>query len=112
LKLANKHGIDLSNLKGSGPNNRIHIIDVEKYLSKNEKMKTPLAEKIAKNLQIDIARISTNKQRISKEDVVRDLPLSAKSVINYKGIRKIVGDRMALSANNVPHVTLNSEVDM
>lgn len=112
LKLANKHGIDISKIKGSGPHNRIHIIDVEKYLSKNEKIKTPLAEKIAKDYKIDTAKISTDKQRILKEDILRELTLQAQSVINYKGIRKIVGDRMALSAKTVPHVTLNSEVDM
>lgn len=109
LKLAQIHGIDLRRVKGTGAYNRIHVQDVELYI-KSQKNATSLAEKIAIDQNINLTNISSSK--IGKEDVLHHIPKKVSHSIPYNGIRKVVGDRMVNSVNQVPHVTLNTEVDM
>jgi pyruvate dehydrogenase E2 component (dihydrolipoamide acetyltransferase) len=112
LKLAKIQGVDLSKVKGSGPNQRIHVKDVEMFIKNQNAMITPLAKKVASEQSIDTAAIQSATSKIQKEDVIREIPRKRSSSVNYNGIRKIVGDRMAISASTAPHVTLNTEVDM
>lgn len=112
LKLAKSHGIDLGQVKGTGPNQRIHLQDVERFINHSRIAITPLAKKIAAAQQIDTTAIKTSNQKIQKEDVNKVIPRKRVNTINYNGIRKVVGERMAKSANTAPHVTLHTEVDM
>ena len=70
-KLALEHNIDISEIVGSGPNGRIVLEDVEKYIEKKEKIKTtPAAAKLAKELDVDISQID-KADRIRKEDIYK-----------------------------------------
>lgn len=112
LKFAKSHGVDLRHVKGSGPNQRIQLMDVEMYFKKQSSIAiTPLAEKMAIDQNVDIAAIQSG-AKIQKDDVVTKIPSKLTNSINYNGIRKVVGERMAMSVNTAPHVTLHTEVDM
>jgi pyruvate dehydrogenase E2 component (dihydrolipoamide acetyltransferase) len=113
LKLARQHGIDLRKIKGSGPNNRIHVKDVELFIQNSKKL-TPLAKKIAENTKVDTNSIpvSLNYKKVRKEDVIKEIPRNGARSVKYYGIRKIVGERMVQSIHTAPHVTLSTEVDM
>ena len=84
-KIAQEKGIDLSLLKGSGPEGRIIQTDV-----------LTAAERI----QTEGARASVPEQKPTEK------------LIPLKGIRKIIAQRMTESFRDVPHFYLSVEVDM
>ncbi|MBT2690635.1 2-oxo acid dehydrogenase subunit E2 [Bacillus sp. ISL-47] len=112
-KLAAVNGIDLREVKGTGPNQRIQLRDIELIL-KNRKKATPLAKEIAKQQEKDLTTIpgSGHKGKIQKQDVLVLEQSQEKQYMNYDGLRKIIGDRMTHSAQNVPQVTLHCDIDM
>ncbi|PWW32350.1 pyruvate dehydrogenase E2 component (dihydrolipoamide acetyltransferase) [Cytobacillus oceanisediminis] len=112
-KLAAVNGIDLREVKGTGPNQRIQLRDIEVIL-KNRKKATPLAKEIAKQQEKDLTTItgSGHKGKIQKQDLLVPEQSQEKQYMNYDGLRKIIGDRMTHSAQNVPQVTLHCDIDM
>lgn len=111
-KLAKEYNIDLKNIKGSGPNNRIHKYDIEIFLKNNKKI-TPLAKKISLKNAIHIGEIKGTgiNHKITKNDVSSNIETESQTV-PYKGLRKAVGERMAKSWKEIPHVTLNTDIIM
>ena len=79
-RLAAEKGINLAEIKGSGPGGRITTEDIERAIA------------------------STGTSNSSDELPGRLIPLA--------GVRKVVAERMTLSAKTVPMVTLNSELDV
>ncbi len=84
-KIAQKKGIDLSLLKGSGPEGRIVQTDVFTA---------------AERIQTEGARAPVPEQKPTEK------------LIPLKGIRKIIAQRMTESFRDVPHFYLSVEVDM
>jgi pyruvate dehydrogenase E2 component (dihydrolipoamide acetyltransferase) len=84
-KIAQEKGVDLSLLKGSGPDGRITRTDV---LTAAERVQTE--------------RVRPSGPTQKPED----------KVIPLKGIRKIIAQRMTDSFQNTPHFYLSVEVDM
>jgi pyruvate dehydrogenase E2 component (dihydrolipoamide acetyltransferase) len=108
-RLAKEYNIDLREIKGSGPNNRVHKYDIELYL-KNRKKITPLAEKISAQNYISLD--SVNGTDVHNQIEKADLSSINTQVVPYKGLRKAVGDNIEKSWKEIPHVTLNSEILM
>lgn len=123
-KLAEDNQIDLRKISGSGPLGCIQKIDVENFLAENAKKITPLAKKIADDQGLDYKNIAGtgSNGKILKADLVLPNPINEKvenheihqpkKRVPFKGIRKVIADRMSQSAYTAPHVTLTSEVDM
>jgi pyruvate dehydrogenase E2 component (dihydrolipoamide acetyltransferase) len=84
-KTAQEKGIDLSLLKGSGPDGRI--------------------------IQTDVV---TAAERIQTEGIRAPVPPQkpTEKIIPLKGIRKIIAQRMTESFRDIPHFYLSVEVDM
>jgi pyruvate dehydrogenase E2 component (dihydrolipoamide acetyltransferase) len=78
-KLAKEHGIDLSEIKGTGPGGRVTESDVQKYLEAR-------------------AALKVEGKRV-------------KETIPVTGLRRIVAERMVMSATTAPRITLFMEVD-
>ena len=124
-RLAKEHGISVEALagKGSGPSGRIIEKNVLAYVAMTKELSkvkaTPLAAKIAAEKRIDLREIvgSGPHGKVTREDVLqavtapRLLTLTEK-VIPFTGMRKMVADNVAKSAQTAPHVTLTAEVDM
>lgn len=84
-KLAQEYGVDLANLKGTGPGGRITKEDV---LQAAEGKKAKL------------------------EPVSPPAPALEAKRVPLAGMRKVIAQRMAESARTAPHVTVDMEVDM
>jgi pyruvate dehydrogenase E2 component (dihydrolipoamide acetyltransferase) len=121
---ARLHGVDLRQVKGTGPNGRIQRKDVEAFIQtgKTQVKATPLARKVAEEQKIDLSEVkgSGANGKIVRDDVMRSVqeqlrteaaPLP-KERIKMEGVRKVIAQRMVQSAFTAPHVTLVSEVDM
>ncbi|MBM7599468.1 pyruvate dehydrogenase E2 component (dihydrolipoamide acetyltransferase) [Virgibacillus halotolerans] len=118
-RLAEENDVSLEEVSGSGPLGRIQKRDIENYFKTSQKKITPLAQKMATDFQVDTSTIagSGTHGKIIKDDIIStNRPniserLTAKRV-DFKGMRKIIAQRISDSFYSAPHVTLNSEVDM
>lgn len=122
-KAAREHGVALEQVKGSGPNGRIHRADVEAYVQANRTQATPLARKVAAAEGIALADVQGTgvHGKVHKADVLAAkhspaqpaaAPVWAGEKVKLEGMRKVIAQRMAQSAFTAPHVTLVTEVDM
>lgn len=117
-RVARENNMQLSAIKGSGPKGRVHEQDVVE--SADSQRATPFAEKIAADKGIDLSQVQGTGARgkIEKADVtgyasaVQSEPAEEPERIKLKGLRKAVADKMLESTQNIPHVTLTSEIDM
>ena len=129
-KLAEQKGIDLSEVKPTGPHGTIMIKDVEAYLasppeSAAEKAAkaTPVARKVAEDLRVPLKGVPGTGVlgRVMKEDVLRaaaGVEPAARAegmwgkVIPMSNKRQVIARRMAQSAFTSPHVYFFAEVSM
>lgn len=122
-KLARDNEIDLQNIHGSGPRNRVQLDDVKEYLSSNQIKVTPLAKKIAEKESIDPEDIKGTGAhgKVMSKDVYKHLDKGVQAEsssvdfvekIPVEGIRKVVSERMSESAFTAPHATISTEIDM
>ena len=135
--LAQTNGIDISNLKGSGPSGRIVKEDVEEFIALKSKTDrifiSPFAKKIAQESGVDYKSLAIKgsgpEGRIIKADIDTYLKsvktpvekpevvtasegaIKVLSVTPLKGIRKIIAQRMVESKQNIPHILLYSVCD-
>ena len=83
--LARKHGIDLSQITGTGPRGVITKKDLEAYIQQLEQPPTPPPTQP---------------------------PTKAVQRIPLRGVRKIMADRMTLSKTTIPHAYVVEEADI
>lgn len=92
-KTAEEEGIDISNIKGTGPKGRILYEDIKDYLksttSKTNKQQQPTQE------------IQSKSNVLSTQNEYEDIPVS--------NIRKVIAKRLLLSKTTIPHFYLNAE---
>ena len=119
-KLAIENKIDFTKIKGSGPNGRIVLEDIEKVLeNKNQIKMTPTAKVIAENVGVDVAEINKD-ERINKEDVLRyNLNKAYENIVQpidkripMSTMRKIISERMSQSAFTAPTVNYTIPIDV
>jgi len=86
-------------------------------------MASPLAKRLAAEKGIDLAKINGSGPggRITTEDIEKAVASTGTSttanelpgkLVPLAGVRKVVAERMSLSAKTIPMVTLNSELDV
>ncbi len=83
-KLAREKGVDLSKVKGSGPSGRITAKDVESFASQPEGNTSPAVSK----------------------------PVVERRVMELKGLRRLISEKMTKSKRNIPHYAVAEEVMM
>jgi len=87
-KLARELGVDLANVKGSGPGGRISAEDVQRH---------------------DAA--ATHPAHAAELPVTQGVQIGAGERVPLRGVQKRMAETMALSARSIPHVTGFHEVD-
>jgi pyruvate dehydrogenase E2 component (dihydrolipoamide acetyltransferase) len=98
-RMAEKLGVDLSQIPGRGPNGRVHKADVLAY----QKPQAPVAT--------SPAVLAVTQQPLVQSSI--PLPdARRKQVIPIAGARKVIAERMAQSAFTAPHIHLSLRVDM
>ena len=124
-RLARENNLELSEIKGSGPNGRIVKKDVEAYLkhAKSERKVTPVAKKIAEETGSSLGLIDGSGYggRIMKKDVISSLSqvkstilkaIPGDEIVLFNKARKRTAERLSLSKLTIPHYYLFSEVDV
>lgn len=118
-KLAKDFGIDLTTVKGTGPNGRIQKRDVLFMQESGRVRITPAAKKLAEETGVDYANISGTgpNGRVQKEDVLAavrapEIVSDAECILKpMSAMRKTVARRLAESKQTIPHVYYEDEVD-
>jgi pyruvate dehydrogenase E2 component (dihydrolipoamide acetyltransferase) len=124
-RLARELGVDLTLVRGTGPDGRIKEGDVTLYHEEacRKPKITPLAEEIARQAGLDISTITGTGEggKITREDVERSLeqkrPVVAEEVkpartIPLAGMRKAIADNMHASLQNTAQLSMFTEVDV
>jgi pyruvate dehydrogenase E2 component (dihydrolipoamide acetyltransferase) len=120
-RLSRELGVDLSQVKGAGPQGRVQGNDVRLFArSATETIKaSPVARRIAEEQDIRLSQVAPTGPggRIMRKDVLAVADLSRVEekppgrVVPPNRKRRITAERMALSARTVARVTLHTEVD-
>lgn len=122
-RLAHEHGIAIEALAGvgTGPNGRIVERDVRQHIAEAGEVKvTPLAARVAADRGINVRQLlgTGPHGKVTRADVLdtstaaQAVPMLEGKTIPFTGMRKMVADNVARSAQTAPHVTLVAEVDM
>ncbi len=118
-KLAEKLGVDSAAVPGTGPNARVTSRDIQAAVDNGAAVKlTPLAKQVAAESGLVVAAASG----IGGVGRARDLaerraaaraaePEAAPEIVPYKGIRKLIGERMFQSLQQHAQLTMNSSAD-
>jgi pyruvate dehydrogenase E2 component (dihydrolipoamide acetyltransferase) len=131
--MAEKKGIDLSWVKGSGPNDLILPRDIEKFKTIQSPIKTipltkkrlasSLARKLAakKAISLETVEGTGNRGRIMIRDVAKAIekgaiPPNGKGMFGQtlpmSQMRKVIAKRMSQSALTAPHIYFFTDVEM
>lgn len=133
-ELAQQHNLDLSQIKGTGPNGEIVKRDVQEALSVKERAKpeekiealkkarevraTPLAVVLAEKEGVDLEEVRGTGigGRIRETDVkayiARRCEDRGQEYQELSLMRKTIARRMTLSKQTIPHFYLNMRIDM
>lgn len=120
-KLAEESGLDIQQIKGSGPSGRIVEKDVKEYLV-NAPKTTPVAKKMLKENNINLEQVhgSGVNGKIVKSDVERGLYASnekatykqrSERVVPLTGMRRTIADRMCQSLREMAQTNHKIKVD-
>lgn len=110
--LAQRKGIDLALITGTGQYGEIKARDVEAVRSVTA---TPLARRIAEDNNVELSKIrgSGFGGKVRKEDVLADMEKTAGDIrVPLKGMRKLIAERMTKSHLEAPPVTMNIKADV
>ncbi|HHV46840.1 MAG TPA: 2-oxo acid dehydrogenase subunit E2 [Tissierellia bacterium] len=118
-KLARERAVDLSKITGTGIEGRILARDVLTYKEERKVKISPVADKMAVELGVDIDSIKAD-GRIMKKDILRAIQvdktpqeaLNRTRIIEPNNMRRIIAKRMHESWTISPRVTYNIEVDV
>jgi len=127
-RMAQDRGVDLSTVVGTGPWGRVTKVDVEAALSvshlaagvRGEKVRaTPAARRIAREREVDLSAVTGSgpRGRIQAADVLAFTPAPmvvsepVAEVVPLTGVRRVIAERMATSAQTTARVTLVTEAD-
>lgn len=113
-KLSRESAINPANISGTGPNGRIVVKDVEKYLEANnyDKLKiSPAAKKLALKEDIDILTVKGEGPRgkITVNDVKRAVGEKPKPMSK---MRQVIARRLTDSFRDTPHFYVSVSIDM
>ncbi|HEV3439631.1 MAG TPA: dihydrolipoamide acetyltransferase family protein [Gemmata sp.] len=117
-RMARERGIDLEQLRGSGPGGRITAEDFPQPQdsARNSSTISPRARRLATRLGIDWSKLqgSGRTGRIRERDIAaisQPLPVQTAGVVPLTPIRKTIASRMQESHQTTAPVTLTSAVD-
>lgn len=118
-KLASDNAVDFHLIRGTGPQGRIVVKDIEEYLENCKVKASPTAAKLAEDLSISLKDINKN-GRIMKDDVLTfrcpesgyDGAEKEEKRIPLSYLRKVIARRMSESWSISPMVTYNLPVDI
>jgi pyruvate dehydrogenase E2 component (dihydrolipoamide acetyltransferase) len=125
-RMAKQEGLDLSKVVPAG--SRITREDVEHYLADQKPTRrvtipaTPAARRIARENVVGLETVAGSGPRgrvqavdvSSKAQSLRTIPVNGRlaEVVEVRGIRQTIAERMQASFQTIPHIALTIEVDV
>jgi len=121
-RMAEAEGVELVDIKGSGPAGRIMKSDVAAAIEQKRRA-SPAARRVAReqNIPLETVEGSGPRGRIQTPDVlsaivqpaspVERAPLGAPEVIPLRGMRRTIAERMQSSYQTAPHISFTARVD-
>jgi pyruvate dehydrogenase E2 component (dihydrolipoamide acetyltransferase) len=109
-RMAQDLQMDLTQIAGRGPRGRIHMADV----LASRKLQPPLARHSVP-VAVVAPKVPAPPAIQAQASLTGPIPLPdarQKQIVPLAGVRKIIADRMALSAFSAPHINLSLRVDM
>jgi len=132
-KLAQAHGINVEELRGSGPGGRIVEEDIQRAVEMSSSLAarldsikiTPIARAIAEDKGIDISQLKGSgpggriekkdvlkaASGISKTEVLEEKRYSLGSSFPLSRMREVIAERLTASSRDIPHIYLQTQVD-
>ena len=110
LNLAQRRGIEIDSLAGSGPDGRIIERDIEAAIGKRVKV-SPVAQAMLDSGDFELADNLQTGRRVGKTDLVPTDRDDAVVEIPLKGARKIIAKRMLESLQTTAQLSLNATAD-
>ncbi|GHO52540.1 dihydrolipoamide acetyltransferase family protein [Ktedonobacter robiniae] len=104
-RIAEEHGIDLGQIKGTGPSGRIVRDDLEDYLSQ-QRATTPVAS-VAAPAQPTQAAPQFQAPAFAQAAIPED-----SEVVTISSVQKRIANRLLESKQFVPHFYVSNEIDM
>jgi pyruvate dehydrogenase E2 component (dihydrolipoamide acetyltransferase) len=124
-RIARERNLELSEIKGSGPNSRIVKNDVIAYFEQNKSLKmiTPVAKKIVEETGTNSGSMQGTGYggRVMKKDVVSSIsPVKSAilketpgdQVVLFNKTKKRTAERLSFSKLTIPHYYIFSDVDV
>ncbi len=125
-RAAREAEVDLAEITGAGPGGRIIEIDVEEHVKSQRVKATPVAENIAAERGVSLEAVASYTEgRVEKSDVLEYIEEQEKEAAaavgeaaeevekeKLTGIKKSGAERVSTSWKEIPHVTLNTELDV
>ncbi len=129
-RLADEHGIDLTQVKGTGPGGRIGKADVERYLDQIKAERparvnaSPVAKRLAEEHGVDLTQVKGTGPggRIGKSDVEAWLEVQRGDVprpkaeglkrVSLSKIKQTTARRMTESKTTAPHFYVSMDIEM
>lgn len=130
IRLANRLGIDLSRLSGTGQNGRVNVDDVERHAAASGLAPAaaptppagPAARKLAADLGIPLSSVTPTgpKGHATKEDVRNaaaspppaPAPTAASDLIPHSAMRRAIATALTAAKRDVPHFYLTADILM
>jgi pyruvate dehydrogenase E2 component (dihydrolipoamide acetyltransferase) len=124
--LADRQGVDLATLSGTGPGGVITLADVERALREAARVQTPapapllhrvspVAQRMAEELGLDVATLRGSGERevVTKADVERAAAVGATITADRSAaMRQAIAAAMTRSWREIPHYHLATDVDL
>ncbi|GER88799.1 dihydrolipoamide acetyltransferase component of pyruvate dehydrogenase complex [Dictyobacter vulcani] len=105
-RMAEEHGIDLQQLKGTGPGGRIVRDDIEDYIE--QQRNAPATRQAAPASVAPVAPAASAPAPISQPEAA---PEDAE-IITLSTMQKTIARRLTESKQNVPHFYIGSDIDL
>ena len=97
-RIAREKGIDMTRIRGTGDHGRVTLEDLENYNPSEEKP-IPMAEPVS---EVKVSRVPAEPVAISAED----------EILEPRGLRRLIFEKMTKSKQIIPHFTVVEEVDL
>lgn len=118
-RMAEEHGIDISDIEGTGQGGRVTKQDVLRYLEAKEAGEPPEKPRVKAPPEEPRAKVPPEERKPKapppappKKPAVRAEPAEgAEEIVPLKGMRKLIAEHMVRSVQTSPHVTTVAEVD-
>jgi 2-oxoisovalerate dehydrogenase E2 component (dihydrolipoyl transacylase) len=115
LKMSAEHGIELSQVKGSGKGGRITRKDLQKMIDNGGQTSAPKAEESPASEAKPVAKapaVSSAQTQVPTTEKI-DIPVSQGDIeIPVSGVRKAIAANMVKSKHEAPHAWTMVEVDV